>query len=146
MSLGQTALEWIQANGVLLAWLGVISGLTFIGSLALVPILVARIPVDYFTHRHRVHNYALDRHPVLHRVAILLKNVLGYALVFTGIVMLVLPGQGILTILIGVMLIDFPGKYELEKRLVGRPAVMRSINWMRAKAKRQPLKPPWDGE
>ncbi len=81
-----------------------------------------------------------DRH--LHHLGIVLKNLLGVALVGAGIVMLVLPGQGILTILIGVMLMDFPGKYALEKRLVSRPTVMRSLNWMRAKANRPPFLEP----
>ena len=137
---------WIQANGALLGWLGVISVLTFVFSLALMPVLVSRIPVDYFTHRRREHGYARDRHPALHRLGILVKNLVGIMLIAGGILMLVLPGQGILTILIGVMLVDFPGKYALEKRLVGRPAVMSSINWMRRKTNRLPIEPPRHGD
>ncbi len=67
------------------------------------------------------------------------KNALGYLFVLMGIAMLVLPGQGILTIMIGVTLLDFPGKYRLERWLVSRRPVLRSINWLRRCAGREPL-------
>ena len=56
-----------------------------------------------------------------------------------GIAMLALPGQGILTILVGITLLNFPGKRRLELRIVRQRRVLRAINWMRAKAKRPPL-------
>jgi len=69
------------------------------------------------------------------------KNALGYILVVAGIIMLVLPGQGIFTILIGIMLLNFPGKYQLERWLATRGPVLRSINWLRQRAGRAPLVP-----
>ena len=57
-------------------------------------------------------------------------------------VMLVVPGQGLLTILIGVMLTDFPGKYALERRLISQPSIFNAINWIRDKAGKEPLKRP----
>jgi len=53
--------------------------------------------------------------------------------------MLVLPGQGLLTILFGIALLDFPGKYRLERRIVSYPKVLNSINWIRKKANKKPL-------
>jgi len=53
--------------------------------------------------------------------------------------MIVTPGQGLLTILIGVTLLDFKGKHELERKLVRQPSVLRAVNWLRAKAGRAPL-------
>jgi hypothetical protein len=79
---------------------------------------------------------------VLHLLGLLGKNLLGIVLVCTGVAMLVFPGQGILTILIGLMLINFPGKRALEQRLVRRPAVLRTMNWMRAKAHQPALELP----
>jgi hypothetical protein len=64
---------------------------------------------------------------------------IGCVLLLAGIAMLVLPGQGILTMLIGVSLMDIPGKRKLERRLIGRPAVLRTINKIRAKFGREPL-------
>ena len=69
------------------------------------------------------------------------KNALGFILVVAGIIMLVLPGQGVFTILIGIMLLNFPGKYRLERWIVARRPVLRSINWLRRRAGRAPLVP-----
>lgn len=53
--------------------------------------------------------------------------------------MLVLPGQGILTILIGLGIMNFPGKFAVERWFVERKGVMFSINWIRQKTKHPPL-------
>jgi hypothetical protein len=71
-----------------------------------------------------------------------LKNALGIVLVVAGLVMLIVPGQGLLTIAVGLMLIDFPGKYRLERWLATRRPVWRSINWLRKRAGRAPLSRP----
>jgi hypothetical protein len=65
--------------------------------------------------------------------------VVGLVFLLAGFAMLFLPGQGILTMLIGISLMDFPGKRMLERKLVGRPAVLKTINMMRAKFDRPPL-------
>jgi hypothetical protein len=72
-----------------------------------------------------------DSHPIPRALLLAGKNALGFVLVLTGIFMLLLPGQGLLTIIAGMMLLDFPGKQLLERRLVRRPLVLRSINWLR---------------
>jgi Putative transmembrane protein (PGPGW) len=137
-----TLLAWIENNQTAAMGLGAFSIVTFLGTLALVPFLIARIPPDYFTRRHREHDYRRDRHPLVHHLLVILKNLLGAVLFVAGVVMLVLPGQGVLTILLGVMLMDFPGKFRLEQRLLGRPSVLKSINWIRAKAHQPPLETP----
>lgn len=70
---------------------------------------------------------------------IFLKNILGVMLVLGGIALLLLPGQGILTILIGLIIMDFPYKYKVEIRIIKHPFVLRAINKLRAKAKQRPL-------
>ena len=62
-----------------------------------------------------------------------MKNLLGVVLVALGIVMSLpgVPGQGILTILLGIMLLDFPGKRNLEHKMVSRPQVLNAINKLR---------------
>jgi hypothetical protein len=49
------------------------------------------------------------------------------------------PGQGVLTILLGIMLLDFPGKRALETRIVGRPRVNGAVNALRARFGKPPL-------
>jgi hypothetical protein len=51
----------------------------------------------------------------------------------------VLPGQGILTILIGVSLMEFPGKYRLERGIIHFGPVLKGINTLRRRYGRPPL-------
>lgn len=132
-------IEWIQANDALLLSLAGTSTLVFVATLLAVPWFAARIPQDYFAHgrRHRV-PWA-DQHPALRGVLIAAKNLLGAVFVVVGLALLVLPGQGLLTILAGIILLDLPGKYRLERWVIGRRPVLRSINWLRRRAGRPPL-------
>ena len=70
----------------------------------------------------------------------LAKNLLGVAFILAGVAMLVLPGQGLLTILLGLGLTNFPGKYALEQRLVARPSVRWALDQIRQKAGRPPFR------
>ena len=133
-------LAWVGANESLLWWLGIASAITFIGSLIIIPYLVVRIPADYFTRPKDTK--PKRQHPVVWLFGSIVKNFFGILFVLAGIAMLILPGQGILTILIGLMLINFPGKHNLERRIIQQPAVLRAINWMRAKADHPPLQVP----
>ena len=140
---------WLQDHKALLLWLGIASTVMFVGTLVAIPIAVARIPEDYFAHDRR--EPPPTRHPLLRILLLVLKNLAGAVFVLAGIAMLLLPGQGILTILIGLGLLDFPGKYRLERSLACRPAVRRALNWIRAKVGRPPLRldgcePPPGGE
>jgi UPF0716 family protein affecting phage T7 exclusion len=74
-----------------------------------------------------------------------LKNLIGAVLLVGGIAMLVLPGQGLLTMLLGLSLINFPGKFWLERKLIQRRAVHRSVNWIRRKGGSEPMVVPSQG-
>jgi hypothetical protein len=134
--------DWLTNHRILLVWLGAASVLAFLATLFIVPWLVVRIPPDYFTHRKRHHQARHSRHPMIQVTLVIAKNVLGCLFVLIGFLMLFLPGQGIMTMLIGVMFLDFPGKYHLERRLVSYGPVFRSINWLRHQTKRDPLNRP----
>ena len=132
-------IEWIRANETLLWSLAVISAVTFVATLIAVPWIVIRIPHDYFAHRKRHVTDWSRQHPMVRVLTVAGKNTLGAVFVLVGLAMLVLPGQGVLTMLIGVMLLDFPGKFQLERWFVGRRLAFRSMNWLRARAKRPAL-------
>ena len=134
--------EWASANGELLGWLTAVSVLMFVGTLILIPILLARIPEDYFSAAHRHQAKTRTGHPLVYWGGLVLKNLLGVVFVLAGIAMLLLPGQGILSILIGISLMNFPGKYRLERWLVSLPKVMDGINWLRGKSGKPPLQCP----
>ena len=122
-----------------IGWIAVFSGLLFVGSLFLVPWLVVRIPKDYFAKPRRPRTLFADEHPLLRWTGLIIKNLVGVSLVLAGIVMIILPGQGLLTIAIGVLLMDFPGKHNLEGKIIRIGPVFRSINWLRNKANVPPL-------
>lgn len=132
MELLERSVRWLEAHPDILGAMFVVAVATSIGSVVAVPLIIARLPADYFCHRRRVPG---ARHPVVR----LLKNGIGLVLVLAGVAMLLLPGQGLLTLLAGLVLVEFPGKRRLERRFVRHKAVRRALNWVRAKAGREPL-------
>lgn len=130
--------DWILSHGRLLWWLAIVSAAMFVASLAAMPWLLVRIPPGYFMTDKHPHPWA-DRHPLIRTTFLVAKNLLGIVLVLLGVLMLVLPGQGILTIIVGLLLMNFPGKHRLLLWTISRPAVLRSVNWVRAKAGHEPL-------
>lgn len=110
------------------------------GSLLVVGFLFVKLPATYFQDYHS-RDIWVDRHPALRVTARIAKNVLGVMLVIAGLILTLpgIPGQGVLTILIGVMLLDLPGKRRLERRIVGRPRILRSINRLRMRYGKPPL-------
>ena len=109
-------------------------------SLIAVALVAVRIPSDYFVGDDPPPVWA-DRHPFIRWPAVVLKNLLGVMLVALGALLSVpgVPGQGILTMLIGAMLIDLPGKRKAEKWLLRRRGVLSTINRLRARYGRPPL-------
>lgn len=132
-------LESIRAHKMAIMWIAGASIIAFIATVIAIPWLVARIPSDYFAHGKRLRKEGPRRHVVVRCAFLMGKNLLGYLLIAAGIAMLVLPGQGVLTILLGFILVDLPGKYRFERWLVARPLVLRSVNRLRQRAGRDPL-------
>lgn len=120
----------ITLRGALLSFL--IFVLTLGTSLAVVSFVLVKLPATYFKSSHNK-KFLADRPPVIRGLAIIGKNLLGVLLVVIGILLSLpgVPGQGILTILLGVMLLDFPGRPRLEHWLVSRPRVFNAINKLR---------------
>ena len=110
----------------------------FVGSLIAIPFILVRLPTDFFDTRVP-RRWMENHHPVLRLLGHLAKNVVGAIFVFAGFLMLFLPGQGILTMLIGITMLDFPGKRKLEAKMIGQPAVLNAINGMREKFGKPPL-------
>ncbi len=118
--------------------LGIASAVMLVISAALIPYLIVRLPADFYAeenHRRRL----FESRPVLRIIFLVVKNAIGGVLLLAGIAMLLFPGQGILTILAALALLNFPGKRSLEMRILHRPAILRTINWLRLRAGRDPL-------
>jgi putative transmembrane protein PGPGW len=121
-----------------LVTLTVLSVVFFIGSLIAIPYILVRLPADYFDIRIP-RPWMEDHHPILRVMGHIVKNAVGAIFLFAGFLMLFLPGQGVLTMVIGVSMLDFPGKRKVEATLIGQPTVLGVINSMREKFGKPPL-------
>lgn len=134
--------DWIRAHEQLLQLLGSLSLLMLALSLVALALVVITLPADYFTCDHRAPASLAHPHPLPWRGLSFLKNLVGIAFILVGIALLVLPGQGALTILIGLTMTNFPGKYRLERRMMRQRAINKTLNEIRKLAGKRPLKVP----
>ena len=118
--------------------LTVLSIVFFVGSLIAIPLILVRLPATFFDIRVP-RPWMQNHHPVLRMMGHLVKNAVGAIFLFAGFLMLFLPGQGILTMLIGISMLDFPGKRKLEAKIIGQPTVLSTINGVREKLGKPPL-------
>ncbi len=135
-------LDWLGEHRTILYWLTGASVVLFVASLIVVPAVVIRIPADYFAHQTRPRRPGAwaGRHPAARAAISVGRNMLAAILILAGLAMLVLPGQGVLAIIAGVLMLDVPGKYRFERWLVSRPGVLRALNWLRRRAGKPPLR------
>lgn len=138
-------MDWLTEFSASLTWGRIALGvglflLSFGLSLGAIALVMVKIPENYFsTHYERDF---LPGSPFLVRWgAVILKNVLGVILILVGIVLSLpgVPGQGLLTILLGLIMLDIPGKRPLEAKIIQRPAILSAINNLRAKYNKPPL-------
>ena len=111
ISIINSLLELLSSYRNLIVWFGSVSIFIFIFSLLSIKWLVGLIPVDYFINKAPSKTKLTN--PILWYLITIIKNIIGYSLILGGIMMLVLPGQGVFTIVIGLMLSNYPGKYKL---------------------------------
>jgi len=117
-----------------------VGGVGFVLSIVLTVVVLVRLPSGYFAGNARIS--MLPGRPEWQRLAArVLKNVAGALLVLLGVVMSVpgVPGQGLLTILIGVVLLDLPGKRALERRILRVRAVRGAVDKLRRRFGREPF-------
>ena len=121
-------------------WILTISSIIFVFGLIVMPILAICIPPNYFLSDYR--NPPGRSPPHIGFALTVIKNIVGAFCVVTGLLLLVLPGQGLITLILGLMIMNYPGKYALERRLIRLPHVLSTINWLRGKFEKPPLESP----
>jgi hypothetical protein len=137
--------DWLSANEHLIQQLGNVS-LVILGiTIVVLPVVVMKLPVDYFISEQREPSWRTRKYPLVWGLLTLVKNLLGLLLILVGVAMLVLPGQGTITILVGLAMTNFPGKYALERRIAGQPAVGATLNKIRQLTGAPPLQMPVRG-
>ena len=122
----------------LILWFGSISLFVFLFSLLSIKWLVSLIPEDYFINKKD--SKIKTSNIFIWYIVLIFKNLIGYSLILGGIMMLVLPGQGLFTIIIGLMMSNYPGKYFIEKKFIAIPTILKSINWLRRKSNKPPIR------
>lgn len=133
---------WLDGHEAFLGWLFGLSLVAFVATLVAIPILVIRMSPDYFVRGVPAEDSWRGRHPLARITGRVLKNLTGVVLIVAGIAMLVLPGQGIITVFVGLTFVDFPRKRALELLIVRQRPILWAINRTRAKAHRPPLQLP----
>lgn len=104
-------------------------------SAAFVPWILRRLPADYFLVPPPPPTATLYA-----RLARIAKNVAGLLLLGLGLAMLVLPGQGLLTLLAAATLLDFPGRRRLLRRIFQQPRLRAAIDGWRRRGGVPPLR------
>ena len=119
--------------------LGITSFVVLIISALSIGYFIKQIPYDYFLNDKRGVSDYKNKNPIFWIITLALKNIVGYCLIIGGILMLILPGQGLLTIFVGLMLSDYPGKFKLERRIIKTHLILKTINWYRIKSNIPPI-------
>ena len=136
---------WLTGYSSILIGLGGLSVLILVFSIAGMGWFIAQIPEDYFIYDKRQAKH-WNKYSSQARIAIIIfKNIFGGIMIVVGLFLLVLPGQGLLTMIIGLLLVDYPGKFQLEQKIISIPSIFRSLNWFRAKARKPNLLHPQQG-
>ena len=109
-------------------------------SFAAIGIVMVKIPAHYFSPHHE-RDFLPDSPWLVRWGAVIAKNIAGVFLILLGIVLSLpgVPGQGILTILLGLIMIDIPGKRPIEAKIIQRPTILAAVNKLRAKYDKPPL-------
>src|SRR6476659_7733791 len=128
-----------------LTWQKVLVGaliflVSFFVNLGIVSLILVKLPADHFSKSRKTTFWAGPR-PAIHAAKVIGKNIAGVLLVALGIVLSLpgVPGQGLLTVLLGIMLLDFPGRHRLEQKLLSKPRIVNTINRLRERFDKPPL-------
>ena len=142
MSISEKIISWSSMNSDLLFLLGSLSIFILIISVFMMVLIISFLPEDYFKSENRnlISSVQNSRYPLLKLLFLITKNFFGVLLLLSGILMLVLQGQGILTIITGLVFMDYPGKYKFERKLLRQKGVINSINWIRSRLSKPSLK------
>ncbi len=136
-------IEWLSQFWESMTWSRIILGtvlliLQIIISYAAIIFVMVKLPADYFSSTY-AKNQNTNSPFLIRWGGAILKNLIGVLLIIAGIIMIVTPGPGGLTILLGLIMMDIPGKRPLEAKLIQKPPVLSAINKLRARYGKTPL-------
>lgn len=125
--------DWISDYNQIIQWAGIVSVFLFFLSLFLLRYVILRLPEDYFI---KASSFSKSPQKIIVRFA---KNAVGFLLTICGIILLFTPGQGMITILIGLCLIDLAIVNKFKKKIINNRKVQKALNWIRTKKSVKPF-------
>ncbi|MFZ1702022.1 MAG: hypothetical protein WBO10_11600 [Pyrinomonadaceae bacterium] len=138
-------MEWLTTFWESLTLGSVLLGAAlFLASLGIsflaIGVVLVKIPANYFSSHYK-QDFLPGSHWSVRWGAVILKNIFGLFLIVLGILLSLpgVPGQGVLTILLGLIMIDIPGKRPIEARIIKRPTVLSAANNLRERYGKPPL-------
>ena len=126
----QPLIEWAGEHTLLFACIGTGSLILYLGALLMIPFLVRRVDADFFIHMQEVAD-GVRPPPDHHILRVIIQNIIGGCVMLAGFIMLFIPGQGLLTMFFGLLLITYPGKRAMVLSIVRHPSIAKGINWLR---------------
>ncbi|CAN5410786.1 hypothetical protein BH18ACI1_BH18ACI1_14450 [soil metagenome] len=136
-------MEWLSQFWDSLTWGRIAFGtillvLSAIISYSIIVLVIVKLPANYFSSDYSL-GFIKGKPLWIRWGAIILKNLIGAFLIGIGVLMILGPGPGLLTILLGLIMIDIPGKRPLEASIIKRPAILSAVNNLRSRYKKTPL-------
>jgi len=124
-----------------LLWGALLFFVASMASVGIIALVLVHLPVNHFQRNHRQQNSSKKLPFGMHWPMLIARNLLGLCIIALGVFLSLpgIPGQGILTILVGVMVLEFPGKRKIEAKLIGQPRVFGAINRLRCRFGKPPL-------
>ncbi len=113
-------IEFFSKYGFLISVISVVFFL--VGSLGTY-IWLLKIPSDYFRKKERNESWIVK----------VMRNLLGLILVLLGILMLFMPGQGLITIFVGLYISDTKVTRSLRERFLKNKKIQRGLDSIRRK-------------
>jgi len=128
---------WLSQHTGIVAIIGTISFLLLVTSVLAAPWILAKLPANYFSTPQ-----AIGPGTIRSVLVSTIRTMLGIIVIITGIVMMVTPGPGLVCLVLGMVLCEFPGKHRLLRNIIRRPSVLSTLNWLRRKADKPPFESP----
>jgi hypothetical protein len=135
-------LNWIDTHSSVLVYAGLFSFLMTLTAAVSVPFIINMLSDDYFIKEKRRSNIKTIPEYFILIISLVIKNTIGILLFISGFAMLFMPGQGLLTLFISFLFIDYPGKWKLQRRVVRNREIHNALNWIRRKGGKDNFKIP----
>lgn len=130
---------WLDTHAGTLAWIGGLSFALLLLSLLASPWLLAHLPADYFAKPS-----ATKLRTPGQLIVASIRTLFGLFFAVLGLILMVTPGPGLVCLVLGLALCDFPGKHALLVKLIEQPNVLPTLNWLRKKGNQPPFTSPGD--